>query len=176
MGLGAVMARDVEATQIFASVELGYDWKISNAFILTPYARADGARIDQDAYAEFPLSGAVLVPAEVDAVDVDAARTILGARGAFDLNVGRRGARLTASAGWAHEFERDRTVTFTETTGVVTFAGSASGATPVADSVVAGANIEAPVSNEARFFAGYNGNFGSGQDIHAGEVGLRVVW
>ena len=176
LGLGTVAARDVETTQLLASVELGYDWKLSNSFILTPYARADGSRIDQDGYAEIQYTGALLIPAIVAPVDQDAARTILGARGTFDLNVGRRGAKLTANAGWAHEFERDRTVAFTETTGVVTFAGTATGATPDASSVVAGANVEAPITNEARIFAGYNGNFASGQDSHAAELGVRIVW
>ena len=89
---------------------------------------------------------------------------------------------MTTNAGWAHEFERNRAVVFTTTSSSlgsgtsVTFAGLATGATPDANSVVAGANVEAPVSNEARVFVGYNGNFASGQDSHAGEVGLRVVW
>ena len=182
MALGTVVARNVEATQWFGSVELGYDWALSNTFILTPYARADGARLDQDGYTETVLSGGLIVPMTVLPVDQDAARTILGARGTFDLNVGRRGAKLTANAGWAHEFETDRAVGFTTTSSSlgsgtpVTFAGVATGATPDANSVVAGANVEAPISNEARIFVGYNGNFASGQDSHAGEVGLRVVW
>ena len=114
------------------------------------------------------------------------ARTILGARGTLDLNVGRRGAKLTASAGWDHEFERDRSVAFSTTSltsgtsGVVgtdvTFSGVAGAASPTSNSVVAGAGVEAPISDEARIFVGYNGNFASGQNNHAGEVGLRVNW
>ncbi|MEQ1755689.1 MAG: autotransporter domain-containing protein [Micropepsaceae bacterium] len=182
LGFGTAIARGVESTQWFGSVELGYDWSLSNTFILTPYARADGTRLNQDGYAETVLLGDPLMPMTVEAVDQDAARTILGARGTFDLNVGRRGAKLTASAGWAHEFERDRLVAFSTTstslTGGtdVTFAGITGAASPDANSVVAGASVEAPVSNQARIFVGYNGNFASGQDSHAGEVGIRVVW
>jgi uncharacterized protein with beta-barrel porin domain len=180
---GTAVARDVGATQWFASVELGYDWAAANGLTVTPFARADGARLKQDGYSEIVLTGGTLLPMTVDSVDQDAARTILGARGTLDLNVGRRGAKLTASAGWGHEFERDRTVAFSTTslTNIaggtnVTFAGSTSAATPAANSVVAGAGVEAPITEDARIFVGYNGNFASGQNTHAGEVGLRVNW
>lgn len=182
LGFGTAVARGVEATQWFGTVELGYDWKLSKTFIITPYARADGSRLNQDGYVETVLSGDPLLPMTVESVDQDAARTILGARGTFDLAVGRRGAKLTANAGWAHEFERDRLVAFSTFTASpvggtgVTFAGVTGAASPDANSVVAGASVEAPVSNEARIFVGYNGNFASGQDSHAGEVGIRVVW
>jgi len=183
LGFGAAVARDVGATQWFASVELGYDWAAANGLTVTPFARADGARLKQDGYSEIVLTGGTLLPMTVDSVDQDAARTILGARGTLDLNVGRRGAKLTASAGWDHEFERDRAVAFSTTSLTngaggtnVTFAGGTSAATPAANSVVAGAGVEAPITEDARIFVGYNGNFASGQNTHAGEVGLRVNW
>jgi hypothetical protein len=182
-GDGTAMALDVGTTQWFGSVELGYDWALSNGFVLTPFARADGARLNQDGYDEFILLGGTLLPMSVASVDQDAARTILGARGTIDLNVGRRGAKLTASAGWDHEFERDRAVAFSTTSFTngaggtdVTFAGVAAAASPAANSVVAGAGVEAPITDDARIFVGYNGNFASGQNNHAGEVGLRVNW
>lgn len=179
---GTVVARGVEATQWLGSVELGFDWKLGKSFTLTPYLRGDAARLDQDGYTETALLGATLLPMTVDAVDQDAARTILGARGTFDLAVGRRGARLTAGAGWAHEFETDRGVAFSTTSisssggANVTFAGTTSAALPDEDSVVAGASVEAPVSDEARIYVGYNGLFASGNDSHGAEAGLRVVW
>lgn len=182
-GDGTAMALDVGTTQWFGSVELGYDWALSNGFVLTPFARADGARLNQDGYDEFILIGGTLLPMSVASVDQDAARTILGARGTIDLNVGRRGAKLTASAGWDHEFERDRAVAFSTTSFTngaggtdVTFSGVAAAASPAANSVVAGAGVEAPITDDARIFVGYNGNFASGQNNHAGEVGLRVNW
>ena len=180
---GTVVARGVEATQWLGSVELGYDWKLGKSFTLTPYLRGDAVRLDQDGYTETVLSGTTLLPMTVEAVDQDAARTVLGARGSFDLSTGRRGARLTMGAGWAHEFETDRMVAFSHTstssgTGglSVTFAASTAAAIPDEDSVVAGASVEAPVSDEARIYVGYNGLFASGNDSHGAEAGLRVVW
>lgn len=180
---GTVVAKGVETTQWLGSVELGFDWKLGKSFTLTPYLRGDAARLDQDGYSETALLGATLLPMTVDPVDQDAARTVLGARGTFDIAAGRRGARLTMGAGWAHEFETDRAIAFSQTStsgtagGVsVTFAGVAGAATPDEDSVVAGASVEAPVSDEARIYVGYNGLFASGHDSHGAEAGLRVVW
>jgi outer membrane autotransporter protein len=86
-------------------------------------------------------------------------------------------------AGWAHEFETDRKVAFSHTStssasgGLsVTFAESTAAAIPDEDSIVAGASVEAPVSDEARIYVGYNGLFASGNDSHGAEAGLRVVW
>jgi hypothetical protein len=180
---GTVVARGVEATQWLGSVELGFDWKLGKSFTLTPYLRGDAARLDQDGYTETVLSVASLLPMTVEAVEQDAARTVLGARGTFDIAAGKRGARLTMGAGWAHEFETDRAVAFGVTSPTigaggtdVLFAGTTSAATPAEDSVVAGASVEAPVSDEARIYVGYNGLFASGNDSHGAEAGLRVVW
>jgi outer membrane autotransporter protein len=176
VGLGSVFARDVDATQWFGGAEIGWDWNMASRLTLTPYARIDTANIDQDGYSETPVLGALLVPAVVAGRDVDATRSIVGVRAAYDLDVGKRGAKLGGKVGWAHEFDDDRFVTFTETTGPVTFAGSASAATPSEDSVVAGASVEVALDDRASFYAGYNGDFASDQEIHAGEVGLRVTW
>lgn len=173
VGLGAVRAQDVDSSQWFGSAELGFDWALSQNFMLTPFARIDGATIDQDGYSEVPFAGALLVPAVVAGRDFDAARSVLGVRAALDIG---RGAKLGGKVGWAHEFEQDRFVTFTETTGPVTFAGVAGAATPAEDAVVAGASLEIAVSDRAALYAGYNGDFADEQEIHAGEVGLRVTW
>ncbi len=175
VGLGAVRAQDVDSSQWFGSAELGYDWALSQNFMLTPFARIDGATIDQDGYSEVPFAGALLVPAVVAGRDFDAARSILGVRAALDLDIGR-GAKLGGKVGWAHDFEQDRFVVFTETTGPVSFTGVAGAATPAEDAVVAGASLEIAVSDRAALYAGYNGDFADEQEIHAGEVGLRVTW
>lgn len=178
--LGAVSANDVDSEQWFGSAEIGWDWAVSRGLTLTPFARVDTAFIEQDGYAE--IASGALIPAVVAGRDFDATRSIVGVRGEVDLNVGRRGAKLGAKVGWAHEFEDDRFVAFTETTPSlvpgtsVTFAGVGAAARPDKDSVVAGANVEVGVSDSASFYAGYNGNFGDSQEVHAGEVGLRVTW
>lgn len=176
VGLGSVVAQDVDATQWFGSVEAGYDWSMSEKFMLTPFARVDAAQVDQDGYAEQQTFASILVPAVVDGRNFDSARSVIGVRASLDLDVGRRGAKLGGKLGWAHEFDQDRFVTFSETTGPVTFTGAAGAARPAEDSVVAGANFEVPVSDDASLYLGYNGNFASKQDIHSGEIGLRVTW
>ncbi len=175
VGLGSVGAQDVDSSQWFGSAELGWDWAVSPSLMLTPFARLDGATIDQDAYFEVQSPGSLLIPAAVAGRDFDAARSVLGVRASLDLNIGR-GAKLGAKAGWAHEFEQDRFVVFTETTGPVSFTGVAGAATPSEDSLVVGGSFELAVSDEASLYAGYNGDFGDEQEIHAGEVGLRVTW
>jgi hypothetical protein len=176
VGLGSVGAQDVDSEQWFASAEFGFDWAVSERFMLTPFARIDGAWLEQDGYAEFPeFGGALLVPAVVAGRDFDALRSVLGVRAEVGLDIGR-GGKLGGKVGWAHDFEQDRFVTFTETTGPVSFAGAAGAATPAEDAVVAGANLELSVSDQASVYVGYNGDFADEQEIHAGEVGLRVTW
>lgn len=180
---GTVVARDVGATQWFGTLEAGYDWKVLEGLWVTPFLRGDAARLEQDAYVERVIDTAVLLPMNVAAAEQDALRTILGARAAIDLAVGRRGARLSTTLGWAREFETDRLAAFSHTSLTnaaggtnVTFAGVASAATPASDSVVFGAGVEASLTDAARIHVGYNGLFASGIDSHAVEAGLRVVW
>ncbi|MFM9862996.1 MAG: autotransporter outer membrane beta-barrel domain-containing protein [Micropepsaceae bacterium] len=168
-------AQDVDSSQWFASAEIGFDWAVSPSFMLTPFARVDGAMLEQDGYAEVQFATSSLPIAVVAGRDFDALRSIVGVRAGLDLDIGR-GGKLGAKVGWAHDFEQDRFVTFTESTGPVSFAGVAGAATPAEDSVVAGASIELAVSDQAAVYAGYNGDFADEQEIHAGEVGLRVTW
>lgn len=177
---GGAEARDVDTMQWFASGEVGWDWVLSQRFRLTPFARVDAAWVEQDGYAE-TASGA-FIPAVVAGRKFEAVRSVLGVRAEADLNIGRRGTKVGAKVGWAHEFEDDRFVTFTETTPSlvpgtsVTFAGVGTAARPDKDSVVAGANIEMGVSDDASLYVGYNGSYGDTTKVHAGEVGLRVTW
>jgi hypothetical protein len=171
----SVGAQEVDAEQWFASAEFGFDWSVSERFTLTPFARIDGAWIEQDGYAEVQSPGSLMVPAIVAGRDFDALRSVLGVRAEVGLDIGR-GGKLGGKVGWAHDFEQDRFVAFTETTGPVSFAGIAGAATPAEDAVVAGASLELAVSDQASVYAGYNGDFADEQEIHAGEVGLRVTW
>jgi outer membrane autotransporter protein len=173
--IDAVGAQDVDSEQWFASAELGFDWAVSERFMLTPFGRLDAAWVDQDGYTEVQSPGSLMVPAVVAGRDFDALRSVLGVRAEVGLDIGR-GGKLGAKVGWAHDFEQDRFVTFTETTGPVSFAGVAGAATPAEDAVVAGASLELAVSDQASVYAGYNGDFADEQEIHAGEVGLRVTW
>jgi outer membrane autotransporter protein len=173
--LGTGVASDVSADQWFGSIELGWDWQRSG-IMLTPFVRFDIATIEQDGYTE-TATGA-FVPAVVAGRDFDAARSILGLRAEWDIaSIGRYGAKFGAKAGWAHEFEQDRLVTFTQSLSpTVVFAGTASGARPEEDTAVVGANFEVAVGGDTSIYAGYNGNFGGNQAINAGEAGVRVTW
>ncbi len=174
--LGAGVASDVSADQWFGSVELGWDWNKGAAVLLTPFVRFDAATIEQDGYTE--VATGTFVPAAVAGRDFDAARSILGLRAETDIpSVGQYGAKIGGKIGWAHEFEQDRLVTFTESLSpTVVFAGTASAARPAEDSVVAGANFEVAIGGDTSIYAGYNGNFGGNQAINAGEAGVRITW
>ena len=106
---GKLFASDVDATQWFGGLEVGFDlWKWSKT-TLTPFARVDGARIEQDGYAEGVSSG-ILVPAVVDSKDQSTGRTLLGLRASTELSVTPRPWLVSAKAAWQHEFDRDRSV------------------------------------------------------------------
>lgn len=172
---GAVGAYNVPTKQWFGGVEAGFDWRGWSRMTLTPFARVDAARLKQNAYMEEVEFG-VLVPAFVDSKEQTAARTLLGLRATTDFNlIGRYPWQLSAKAAWQHEFDRNRDVTFSEFSGV-TFTGTATGATPVANSALVGASLEAPLTDHASLYVGYNGDFGSGQRIHEGEAGFKVTW
>jgi outer membrane autotransporter protein len=172
---GQLFANGVDSTQWFGGLEAGFDvWKWSKT-TLTPFARIEGARVEQDGYAENVSSG-ILVPAVVGDKEQTTGRSLLGLRATTELSVTPRPWQISAKAAWQHEFDRDRSVTFTETTGPVSFSGVASGAVPVQDSAAVGLALEAPLDNNASLYLGYNGNFGDGQTIHSGEAGFRVTW
>jgi len=174
-GFGSVGADGVASEQWFGGVEAGFDWRGWSRMTLTPFARVDAARLRQDGYLERNESG-VLIPALVDSKDQTAGRTLIGLRASTNFNlVGRYPWQLSGKAAWQHEFDRTRSVTFSETSGV-TFFGTATGATPAANSALVGASLEAPLTDHASLYAGYTGDFGSGQRIHQGEVGFKVTW
>lgn len=172
LGLGTVIAPDVNASQWFASAEIGFDWNMTSVLKLTPFARIDAAWLSQDGYAEVQTAGSTLVPAVVGSQDADALRSALGARLAF--NVGS--AEVKAKAAWAHNFEQDRFVTFSETAGNVTFVGASGAGRPDEDSALVGASVEFPIARGAHVYAAYNGDIGSTQEIHTAEAGLRITW
>jgi outer membrane autotransporter protein len=173
--LGSAAASDVSADQWFGSAEIGWDWQRSGV-MLTPFVRFDIARVEQDGYTE--SASGLFVPAVVAGRDFDAMRSILGLRAEWDISsIGRYGAKVGAKAGWAHEFEQDRLVTFTQTVApTVVLAGTATGAQPEEDTAVVGANFEVAIGGDTSIYAGYNGNFGGNQAINAGEAGVRVTW
>jgi outer membrane autotransporter protein len=174
LGFGSAGANDVSSDQWFGSVEAGWDFAV-NGGTLTPYVRLDGAMIEQDGYTE--VTTGLLVPAVVAGRDFDALRSIVGLRATTNIpSVGRYGATLGGKVGWAHEFEQDRFVAFSQTTGLVTFAGTSSAGVPAQDSVVAGANFEFSIGGGSSIYAGYDGNFGGNQTVHAGEAGVRITW
>ncbi len=173
--LGSAAASDVSADQWFGSAEIGWDWQRSG-MMLTPFVRFDIARVEQDGYTE--SASGLFVPAVVAGRDFDAMRSILGLRAEWDISsIGRYGAKVGAKAGWAHEFEQDRLVTFAQTVApTVVLAGTATGAQPEEDTAVVGANFEVAIGGDTSIYAGYNGNFGGNQAINAGEAGVRVTW
>lgn len=172
---GEVRANGVATTQWFGGVEAGYDWNGWKSFTLTPFARIDAASLRQDGYTETPIFGS-LVPATVDSKDQTAARSLLGLRASTDVPfVGNYPWQISAKAAWQHDFNRNRSVTFSETSGV-TFFGAASAAEPAANSAFVGASIEAPITKNASVYVAYDGNFGSGQQVQSGAVGFKVTW
>jgi outer membrane autotransporter protein len=171
---GSAVASDVGSDQWFASLEAGWDWAVKGG-TLTPYVRLDAAMLDQDGYTE--TATGLLVPATVSGQDFDSLRSIVGLRATTGIpSIGRYGATLGGKIGWAHEFERDRLVAATQTVGLVTFASVLGAAQPSQDSVVAGANLEFSLGGGSSFYAGYDGNFGGNQTVHAGEAGVRITW
>jgi outer membrane autotransporter protein len=129
-----------------------------------------------------PLDAATLVPAAISAAEATSLRSLLGARTTLGLATGRHGAALSMHAAWAHEFETDRSVGFAR---VITdpLGGAPATVTSVAlaprvdeNSVRAGASVEAPVTDGARIYVGYNALFASGHDSQSAEAGLRVAW
>jgi outer membrane autotransporter protein len=153
-----------------------------DGFVLTGFARADAARLRQHGYTELPLDGATLLPATVEAAEATALRSLLGARAALSMATARRSATLSVHAAWSHEFETDRSVGFSR---MITdpLGGAPSLVTGVAqatrideNSIRAGASVEAPVTDGARIYVGYNALFASGHDSQSAEAGLRVTW
>jgi len=180
--LGTVTARDVAARQWFGSVELGRAWKPVDGFVLTGFARADAARLRQDGYTELPLDGATLLPSSVEPAEETALRSLLGARAALSMATARRSATLSVHAAWSHEFETDRSVGFSRIItdplgGAPTLVTGVAQATRIDEnSIRAGASVEAPVTDGARIYVGYNALFASGHDSQSAEAGLRVTW
>lgn len=156
--LGRVAARDVDTTLWLGSAEAGFNWQAVAGFTLTAFVRADAARLEQDEYAEVPLDGASLTPQAFASQSEQATRSILGARAAVDIMSGNREVRLTATAGWVHDFEPIPAVQGTD------------------DSLIAQAGLETPVSDRTRIFVGYNALFATGIDSRGAEAGLRMVW
>lgn len=180
--LGTLAARGVAARQVFASAALSHDTRPIEGLALTGFVRMDAARLEQDGYSEVRLDGASFSPSSVDAAAATALRSLVGVRAALAMATGRRGATLSVHAAWSHEFETDRSVRFTQEridssgSPPTIVSGIATSSSPDHNGIRAGASVEAPVTDAARIFLGYNALFASSRDSQSAEAGLRVTW
>jgi outer membrane autotransporter protein len=176
--LGAVGA-SVPVTQWFSGLETGFDLQgMQGGFALTPFVRIDGADLSQKTYWEKVYDSGQLVPAWVLGRNQWVGRTLAGLRATTDFQGWGSNDpwQLSFKLAYQYEFNRKHDVEFFETTAPVTFSGRAIGATPVASSAVVGLGLSIPYADRLNITVSYNGNFGSGQDIHTGWVGIKSTW
>jgi autotransporter-associated beta strand protein len=165
------------ANQFLGQVEVGYRLGLfaPAAATLTPFARLQGATINQSGFSEWGSANSLNL--SVASQTTNTLRTIFGAELAGSIGLGdTRSLGLELRLGWQHEFaDTSRLMT-------AAFAGGSSngftvyGATPLRDSAVIGIAARTAVAETTQLYLRYTGELGTGADNHTLNVGLRMTW
>ena len=177
-GVTGALNANFDTDQFLFTGEVGHHFGV-NEYKLTPFVRAEVTAEWQDGYTESGVASG-LVPLTIDDRNFTAIRTTLGVSAQRDFTIlDNKKLTLDVEAGWAHEFNNDRTVK-ASIVGVPGFISSVPGAGPDSDLAIYSIAVEVPVDWAAdmngSFFLGYNGQKGSDVTDHNGFGGIRIYF
>ena len=164
------------ANQFLGQVETGYRIAVfaPASASVTPFARLQGATVNQNAFNEW---GANSLNLNVAQQTTNSLRTTFGADLAGAIGLGdEKKLDLALRLGWLHEYaDTGRPIT-------AAFAGAPSnaftvyGATPQRDSAIIGFSAGTAITQAAQLYLRYDGEISSGASNHTLNLGVRVSW
>ncbi len=177
-GTTAALSGNFDTDQFLFTGEVGHHFGV-NEYKLTPFARAEVTAEWQDGYTESGVASG-LVPLTIDDRSFTAIRTTLGVSAQRDFTIlDNKKLTLDVEAGWAHEFNNDRTVK-ASISGVTGFISSVPGAGPDSDlaiySIAAEVPVDWPNNVSGSIYLGYQGQKGSDVTDHNGFGGIRIYF
>ncbi|NOT42832.1 MAG: autotransporter domain-containing protein [Alphaproteobacteria bacterium] len=157
-----------------AYAEGGKIFETESGFRIQPIVALSYAHLDTDAYSETGTAATLL---NVFAADLDTLKGMIGGRFAypFQMDSGRKWvpeARLV----WAHEFMDDHASHIVDVQGGPFVPTLVSGETFSRDTLIAGAGLTVPVSDDATAFVDYDAGLNSDVTTHTVSAGMRVRW
>ncbi|WP_246700911.1 autotransporter domain-containing protein [Rhodopseudomonas sp. BR0M22] len=175
-GLNQLRA-NFNANAYSARVEAGHRWiaPVIGGLGVSPYAAAQVTAFDLPAYAEQAAGGTGVFALGYAAKTVTATRSELGVR--TDKSFALDGALLTlrGRAGWAHDFDVERSITAT----FQTLPGASfvvNGARPARDAALTTVSAEVSWLNGFSVGASFEGEFSDVTRSYAGKGVLRYAW
>ncbi len=163
-----------DGSTISAYAEGGKIFETESGVRIQPIVAVSYSHLDTDAYRETGTAATLL---DVFAADLDSLKGMVGGRFAypFQLESGRKWvpeARLV----WSHEFMDDQASHFVDVQGGPVIKTLISGEEFSRDSLVAGAGVTVPVTDDATMFVDYDATLSSDVTIHTVSAGARLRW
>jgi hypothetical protein len=161
-----------QSQAFLSSVEMGYQFEVASATLLTPTVGLQTIALRQDAFSEY---GAGSLNLNVDGKTFVAMRSLLGADLKHSFSLGADGL-LEASLrlAWAHDFaDTDRSIaaSFQQ---LPSAAFVVHGAQPRRDAAVIGVGLS--LDGPAQVFVRYDGLYSGNQQAHSGTAGLSITF
>ncbi len=156
-----------------AYAEGGKIFETESGFRIQPIVALSYSHLETDAYSE--TGTATLL--NVFAADLDSLKGMVGGRFAypFQMASGRKWvpeARLV----WSHEFMDDQASHLVDVQGGPIITSLVSGETFSRDTLIAGAGLTVPVSDDATAFIDYDAGLNTDVTTHTVSAGMRVHW
>ncbi len=160
---GTTISAYVEGGKIFEAD----DWRIQ------PIVAASFAHLETDAYAE---TGSALTKLDVEGSTLTNFKSMIGARVALPIEI-ESGRKIVpeARAVWAHEYADDHSTMRAQVQGVPGTI-TVNGRKFARDSLVVGAGISAPLSDEASVVLDYDASINPDMVSHTLSAGFRLKW
>jgi uncharacterized protein YhjY with autotransporter beta-barrel domain len=165
---------EYDGNTLSAYAEAGKIFETESGFRIQPILAVSYAQLDTDAYSEVGTAATLL---NVFDADYSSLKGMVGGRFAypFELGSGRKWvpeARLV----WSHEFMDDQASHFVDVQGGPVIKTLVNGEEFSRDSLVAGAGVTAPVSDDATVFMDYDATLNDDVTIHTVSAGARLRW
>ena len=160
---GTTFSAYVEGGKIFEAD----DWRIQ------PIVAASFAHLETDAYVE---TGSALTKLSVEGSTLTNFKSVIGARVALPIEI-ESGRKIVpeARAVWAHEYADDHSTMRAQVQGVPGTI-TVNGRKFARDSLVVGAGISAPLSDEASIMIDYDASINPDMVSHTLSAGFRLKW
>lgn len=171
---GALFANgNYDGATFSAYAEGGKIFETESGFRIQPIVALSYSHLETDAYSE--TGTATLL--NVFGADFDSLKGMAGGRFAypFQMASGRKWvpeARLV----WSHEFMDDHASHLVDVQGGPVITSLVSGETFSRDTLIAGAGLTVPVSDDATAFVDYDAGLNSDVTTHTVSAGMRVRW
>ena len=172
-GLPGQARGSISGNQVLGGAETGYDFKLPNGIVATPFAGLQLAAYTQNAMVESTGGPLALAVQQASASSVVSQ---FGGRFATDLHLAGLTISTQAELGWAHEFASTARSITASFVGAPSTPFTVSGAQAGRDHAIVGFGVATAITQNTSLFVRYDGAIDGSDNSNALSGGIRMVW